>query len=243
MIVLPMKLSPCKLALDKDCADLWVINTHELVPYQGRLHSFLDGEERQKLQRFTNLEAKATFLYSRGLLRFLTSCYTGSEPQKVRISTGNHGKPYIEEAENFFFNLSHSGGLLAYLFAGYPVGLDIEDSRRKIELEPIMKRFFSLTEIESWKKFSAANEKLSFFRGWTRKEAFLKATGEGISGLSHSTVSFEPNQRKALTSRFGKNDENEFWFFYDLQMPEFFVGSAVIKHKELALRQRSLLEI
>lgn len=228
------------LTIQADSADLWIVEPDGLIGYSEQLKKLLSADEISRLERFTNLEGGQNFLFSKGICRLLSGIYLNKQPSDLSILSGDQGKPFLQEFPNFHFNISHSRGMLVLLFSPNPGGVDIESTKREIDLKPILKRFFSVGEIESWKNHSEKSEKISFLRGWTRKEAFLKATGEGISGLGHTEISFEPGQEKALVSRFASHKECDSWFFSDFELPQGFMGATVVKGKNLPIKKRFL---
>jgi 4'-phosphopantetheinyl transferase len=126
------------------------------------------------------------------------------------------------------------------LFSPAICGIDIEGVGRKIDLSAILKRYFSETERQSWQSHRQNDETLCFFRGWTRKEAFLKATGEGISGLGKCEISFAPDIKKALLNSEKETKETKNWFFNEFLPEENFIGSIVIKGRDLPIQRLNL---
>lgn len=107
------------------------------------------------------------------------------------IETTPSGKPYLKDYPSLFFNLSHTDNLILIAIADSLVGVDVEKNERNADKEAIIKHFFSEREQQS---FFSQPEKLrqqAFVKGWTRKEAILKATGEGLSAMKKYEVSFE----------------------------------------------------
>jgi 4'-phosphopantetheinyl transferase len=186
------------------------------------LETFLSQQEKEKLNRLINPAVKSRFIVSKGLLRYILSNYLTQDPKSFEFSTGEHGKPFLSSGQqkytkknigdrhlpvpnkNLHFNVSHSGNIAIFGFSHEPLGIDIEEMRKKVDFEGIMHRYFSAKEISSWKQHSAPSKLESFFLGWTRKEAILKATGIGIAGLNKVEISFDP----ALTKT---TDNWNFW--------------------------------
>lgn len=213
----------------QNAANLWLVRLSELENQKDKFADFLDENETMRLKQFSNDQAAKMFLFSRGILRYLIGIYLNCKPKSIVFSLGQHGKPYLADKRNFYFNLSHSRGVIAVLFSRHEAGVDIEWLDRKIEFKAIMKRYFTKNEILSWKKHCVPDEKTAFLRGWTRKEAFLKATGEGISGLSKCEISFEPDIFNALISRNNTKNELNIWSFFDFKIGESHIGTCVIK--------------
>ncbi len=123
----------------------------------------------------------------------------------LKIETTSTGKPYLKDYPNLFFNLSHTDNLILIAIANSPVGVDVEKNERNADKEAIIKHFFSNKEQQSF--FSQPEElrQLAFVKGWTRKEAILKATGEGLSAMKNYEVSFEPETDNQLINTMSDN--------------------------------------
>jgi 4'-phosphopantetheinyl transferase len=209
-----------------------------LKNFKPELDHYLDSEERLALDRFKDSHAARTFFYSKSLTRYLLSKYLNLKPREIKIYKKEHGKPELADNIGLHFNLSHSGNLVSFIFAPVPCGIDIENFTRNIDYEQIMKRFFSQKEIHSWKNNSSNSKSIAFFRGWTRKEAFLKATGDGITGLSKCDISFEPFLKQALLSNKGHIANQGKWFFYEILPQPDYICSIVFKKLDLPLIKR-----
>lgn len=195
--------------------EVWPLRLSDLQKHLVLFVDLLNHGERQRYDRFTNTAAKNGFAIARGVLRLLLGKYLQQLPAQVTIQALDHGKPVVAEKLGLHFNLSHSHDLVLLAFADARVGVDVEFSQRRVDFNAIMRRFFSETEQQDWLINQTPTPEISFFRGWTRKEAILKATGEGIAGLEHTEVSFSPNQQHALVSRLGSTRETNTWFFQD----------------------------
>ncbi|MBP5467762.1 MAG: 4'-phosphopantetheinyl transferase superfamily protein, partial [Candidatus Riflebacteria bacterium] len=108
------------------------------------------------------------------------------------IETTPTGKPYLKDYPTHFFNISHTDSLILIALAKNPVGIDVEKIERNADKEAILKHFFSEKEQQSYFSQPENQRQLAFFKGWTRKESILKATGEGLSAMKKYEVSFEP---------------------------------------------------
>jgi 4'-phosphopantetheinyl transferase len=162
----------------------WLDVTGEAV---SGLWSTLSAPEQERANRFIRQQHHARFVVARGMLREILGACLGTEPRKVEFGYGATGKPLLSgpfAASGVQFNLAHSGGLAAFAVArDRPVGVDVEQLRKVPELPQLIERFFSARECAAVSQLSAEEQTRAFFRLWTRKEAWLKATGEGMSGL------------------------------------------------------------
>ena len=150
----------------------------------------LCSQERERADRFAFEPARARFIAARGLLRTIMATCLGTLPRSVEFSYSSTGKPSLGGAfasGGLEFNLAHSGDLVVFAVAGHGVvGVDVEQVRSIPELSTLSQRFFSPGECAEIEKLSGEEAARGFFRIWTRKEAWLKATGEGIAGLRKS---------------------------------------------------------
>ncbi|MBU1109447.1 MAG: 4'-phosphopantetheinyl transferase superfamily protein [Candidatus Riflebacteria bacterium] len=222
-------------------ADIWVIDAKDFTDSTDVLRSFLAEDELVRYERFACQQSAATYLAARAGLRFLLSCYLNLPARSFVIKTEANGKPFVENLYNLYFNVSHSSHMIVIAFAGNRLGVDIEHLERKVDLAAILRRFFSPTEQSSWAQYQQADTQRTFFRGWTRKEAVLKATGEGIAGLAHNEISFAPDLQKAMISYCGSKDAAVSWFFYELEPAPDFIAALACQVSLNVVRELRLL--
>jgi 4'-phosphopantetheinyl transferase len=155
----------------------------------------VSGDEQARADRFRAEHARDVFLAGRGLLRTLIAHQVGSPPQALRLDEGPHGKPFLREPlSNLRFSVSHSGDQLLLAFASArDVGVDIERVRPHVDLMGIAQRYFAPAELEALTAASQDARPAAFYSLWTRKEALLKARGQGIAGgLGRAEADFLP---------------------------------------------------
>jgi 4'-phosphopantetheinyl transferase len=163
----------------------------------------LSQDERDRAARFHFAKDREHFVYARGVLRILLGRYLDVPPQSVTFRYGRTGKPELSPTShdtNLHFNVSHSHGyLLVAIARNCAVGIDIETIRSEMDIEAIAERFFSSAETEQLRFLTGPEKREGFFNGWTRKEAYLKARGEGIGeGLGRFAVSLIPGKPARL---------------------------------------------
>lgn len=128
---------------------------------------------------------KALHKYSHELLHRLLSSYTGQPESGLVLAAGKYGKPYLLPAAGqpgIHFNLSHAGDYIVFIFSSCTsVGIDIESTDRRADMDRIAARLFLPEETEHLKTLAAAEKTQYFFRCWTRTESFLKGLGTGLS--------------------------------------------------------------
>jgi 4'-phosphopantetheinyl transferase len=158
----------------------------------------LSQEEKDRAIRFIDSHRRARFVVGRGFLRSLLGAYLSKRPHEIQFLCGPQGKPYLEYSKNekVRFNLSHSGKYALYAFAsGVEVGVDIEEISAIDNLESISRRYFSPQENQVIRALPPQEQVNAFFDCWTRKEALIKACGDGFAiPLDSFTVSLNPGE-------------------------------------------------
>lgn len=163
------------------------------------LRALLADDERARAARFRFDEHRARFIVFRARLREVLAAELGADPRDVRFDYGERGKPRLAapwSASGLEFNLSHSAdrALLA-VTRGRPVGIDLERTDRKTHCLQLAERFFSQREVAALLALPAQQQRPAFFTCWTRKEAYIKARGEGLAlPLADFAVSLVPDE-------------------------------------------------
>jgi len=154
--------------------------------------ALLSGDERQRAGRFAFERERLRFTVARACLRRLLGERLGVAPQSLQLAYGAHGKPALagrHAAADLRFNVSHSGDIAVYAFAiGREIGVDVEAVRGLSDADELAARFFSPREQAAYRVLEARDKPQGFFNCWTRKEAFVKALG---AGLSHPLARFD----------------------------------------------------
>lgn len=164
-------------------------------------------------------------------------------PDKLRFVYSHHGKPLLDvntNPEPLNFNLSHSGDFVLYTFTrSRNIGIDIELVRENVALEQIALRFFSPDEIISLENINKEKRPELFFQYWTRKEAFLKAKGEGVSfPMELCDVSQLNGTQLSPIKILGDNSKDSYWFGRDLIAAPGYVGAIAVEGDKVNLSCR-----
>jgi len=174
---------------------VWRASLHLSPEKLGRLEATLNAEEKARAEKFLVPRARENFVAARGILRELLGAYLGIGADQVTFRYGAQGKPFLAPIHDsqLSFNVSHSHGMGLFAFAERgELGVDIEQARADFQGMEIASRFFSEQEIAELKKLPPSEATEAFFGCWTRKEAYVKAHGEGLSiPLRSFTVSFD----------------------------------------------------
>ena len=149
-----------------------------------RLENLLADDERARAERFIFQQDRDRFIAARGILRELLGTYLQCEPRNIEFSYGPRGKPAISSDGARYplrFNLSHSQGLaLIGVSREREIGIDVERIRPEFAGEEIAKRYFSAREVLELGRLPGELRTEAFFLCWTRKEAYIKAEGDGL---------------------------------------------------------------
>jgi 4'-phosphopantetheinyl transferase len=164
-----------------------------------RWQELLDSHDAARAARFRFGRDRDRYVACHGILRMLLGRYIDRAPAALRFDTGSHGKPALRSS-GLHFNLSHSRHLALFAVSRErAVGCDIEFHDERFLAENIPACFFSPAEIAELRGLSASDRLAAFFAGWTRKEAYIKARGLGLSlPLDRFDVSLAPSAQPAL---------------------------------------------
>ena len=163
------------------------------------LAEWLSAEERRRADRYDFDRDRRRFIVARARLRQLLAVRLMTRPEAVELVYGGHGKPALarrSDGTDWRFSVSHCDEMAVYAFSqGREVGVDIEAIRNVCDADAIVSHFFSRCEQNAYLALDPGEKMLGFFNCWTRKEAFLKALGDGLSlPLDCFDVSLAPGE-------------------------------------------------
>jgi 4'-phosphopantetheinyl transferase len=181
-----------------------------------RLRQTLTADEISRAERFYFERDRRHFVVARGVLRMILSRYLGLDARQLGFAYSSYGKPALATAparDWLRFNLSHSHELALYAITyGREVGIDIEYIHDRIASEEIAAHYFSPHELMGFRALPVSQRRDAFFACWTRKEAYIKARGEGLSlPLDQFDVSLAPGEPAALLRTLGDAHEAARW--------------------------------
>ncbi len=175
------QLPPKQLLANKNEVHIWRATLDCPLEEVERLAPILSADERRRAERFHFEQDRQRFIVARGLLRTILANYLGIPAARLEFDYGHHGKPAIKDTQ-LRFNLSHSKSLALYAITrDRELGIDLEFIRPMTEAEQIAQRYFSPQENAVFQALSPEQKPAGFFYHWTRKEAYLKAVGDGIA--------------------------------------------------------------
>jgi 4'-phosphopantetheinyl transferase len=205
--------------------------------------SHLSKDEIARASRYVFAHHRTNFILARGILRELLARYLSIPEQSIVISSAAQGKPALANAVqglDLRFNLSHSNGFTVYAFSqGLELGVDVEFIRQDIEAQEIASKYFSKRECEELSGLKGADQVKGFFHCWTRKEAYIKARGEGLKiSLDSFSVTLTPGAPARLTSA----DENR-WSVHSIELVPGWASALVVagNPERIVLRDHAML--
>ena len=198
----------------------------------GRLWDTLSADEQARTARFRKPSDRAHFTAARGMLRAILGAHLDQPPDRVQFSAGPYGKPALARSSSGLrFNLSHADGLaLVAVARGREVGVDIERIQPDAPHERLAERFFAREEAAALRSFPVDARAEAFARCWVRKEAYVKARGEGLRlPLDRFTVSLAAGAPAALRGIGSEADEAARWSLMDLPAPAGYAAALAVE--------------
>lgn len=229
------------LGLRGDEVQLWRVDLEAIRSEESRWQKVLSPDERQRASRFYFVVDRQRFVASRALLRIILGGYLTVEPGDLNFSYSTKEKPSlgpIHVESGVTFNVSHSGGIALYAFAsGRDIGVDVEQVRRDFDVEGIARRFFSAHEQKQLFDLPSAERVDAFFRCWTRKEAYIKATGDGLSlPLTQFDVSIGAGNMDALVTTRPDGSEAKRWLLREVSAGIGYAAALCVRGRDWRLK-------
>ncbi|MCI0654248.1 MAG: 4'-phosphopantetheinyl transferase superfamily protein [Methylococcaceae bacterium] len=207
-------------------------------------YTILDDTEQQRANGFHFEQHRIGFVSCRGWLRLLLSAYTGRHPGEIKFTSSEYGKPRLNEYPpntGLVFNVSHSRERMAFAFGlDCMLGVDIEQTRNISDLEAMVDRICSETEKSTWRKIPKDRQLDYFFSIWVRKEAIIKAHGQGISlGMHDCELANNLDHPLSLPDSCGKVED---WTLFNLSYAEGYQGAVAVNSAHSSMVRRALPE-
>ncbi|MCY3556018.1 MAG: 4'-phosphopantetheinyl transferase superfamily protein [Gemmatimonadetes bacterium] len=199
----------------------------------GELERFLAADELERAKRFLVRSARDRYTVARAVLRNLLALYVSAVPAELQFHYTEYGKPELAHpATSIRFNVSHSHDLAVYaVTAGVPVGIDVEYLRRRATMDrlKIAHRVFSDREYNELASMPRYRRDEAFLACWTRKEAFVKAIGQGLScPLDQFDVSVDPNDPPELRATHWDPLETDRWSMASVDPGPDYIGALAV---------------
>jgi 4'-phosphopantetheinyl transferase len=197
---------------------LWTVALEASDGQVEECRAWLSEEEVSRATRYKFDRHRRDFVLSRGVLRALLGKLKQEHPVNISFSYASHGKPALQDlADPVRFNMSRSSSMAAYAFTiGCEVGVDVEQIAPVPELTEVAARFFAAEETAELMALSELSRVHGFFNCWTRKEAVVKALGEGLSiPLDSFRVTLRPGEPARLLCMADNVQAAKHWTLYD----------------------------
>jgi 4'-phosphopantetheinyl transferase len=219
-----------------DEVQVWRILLDQDAETIQRLGGLLSPDEVERANRFFFEQLRVRYTAARGALRQLAGAFLSTAPAAVEFSYALHGKPHLA-GQTLKFNLSHSHQYALIAFSrGREVGVDIEQIKHLTDADQIARRFFSPREVDDFLRTPAETRHLAFFNCWTRKEAYIKAIGDGLTfPLDQFRVTVTPGEPARLLEVRPDPHEAKRWKLESLEPGEQYRGAVIAEGQDWRL--------
>jgi len=223
-----------ELRLSDNDVHVWRVDLKGVASAESRWQRILSPDELARASRFHLALDRQYFTATRALLRTLLGSYIDCDPGGLTFLYSNTNKPSLGPVHGKVtveFNVSHSGSKELLAFArGHEVGVDVEQIRNNFDHEALARRFFSPAEQKELAALQPSDRCRGFFRAWTRKEAFIKAKGAGLSLLLDAfDVSLKPGEQDALQATRPDGREATLWSLREIDAGEGYEAALCVK--------------
>ena len=213
---------------------LWVASLTLPGTRLSYFESILSRDEKERAHRFKKTQDAERYMAARGSLRSLLGSYLGRKPEQLRFAYDALGKPRLAEETALpllNFSVSHCDELALFGFVWeHRIGVDLEFTDREIDFEDLATRYFSSNEVGKLRSSPPNQQRETFYRGWTRKEAFLKARGEGLSyPLEQVEVSLGADEPARVLKVTDDPDASQRWMIEHLTPAPGYIGAVAVE--------------
>src|SRR2546425_7227123 len=229
---------PGRLALTAEEVHVWRVWLDQEPSTIEACLEILSPDERIRARKYHFHRDFEHFVVARAVLRHILSRYANVSPHEIEVIYDQYGKPRLRScATPLGFNLSHAKGIALYAISQvHAIGVDIEYARANSSGDEIARQFFSANEVASLCSLPSGLRTVAFFNCWTRKEAYIKARGEGLSHpLDRFTVSIIPGQPARLLMADDPTETSR-WTLMDLSAGAGYVASLAVEGRVRTLR-------
>ncbi len=235
----PWQNTPDTLSLSKDHIDVWLCELKTLSSDTSKLYGILSDDERERANKLKVEDKKQQYVIARGTLRQRLGLLTNINPEDFVFEYLEHGKPVLNNDSRFVditFNISHSYDLaLIAISQKQSIGIDIEKINHDSDHQALVTRFFSKAEQAEFNTLSEAIKAKAFCACWTRKEAFIKAIGSGITyGLGNFNVTVDPDIQMPMINLLKPSEET--WSAINLPINDEYMACLVSNRNDINVR-------
>ena len=221
------------LSLKENEVHIWTINKKEHINKLPDYWKILNRIEKEKASKYRFESDHNCAVVARGILRILLGNYLNKDPKDIKFHKGEYGKPMLNESCKIEFNISHSADSIVMAFTqNNKIGVDIEYTKKEIEVKKIATHFFAKEEIAALLSLKESYHKQAFYNCWTRKEAFIKALGCGLSfPLDQFVVSLDSTKNASLLATKWDEKEKNNWVLKAFEPTKNYIGAFAVKGK------------
>jgi 4'-phosphopantetheinyl transferase len=233
------------LTLPEDEVQLWRVDLEAIGADESRWQQVLSSDEVTRAARFHFLRDRQRFVAARAWLRIILAGYLRTDPNSLTFTYSKKEKPSLASSasagSDVSFNVSHSGGIALLGFTRRrEIGVDVEQLRRDSDLDAIARRFFSAHEQSQLAALPSVEKVEAFFRCWTRKEAYIKATGDGLSlPLNQFDVSLAAGGNNALVATRPDDSEAGRWLLQEVPAGPGYFAAVCVRGRDWKLNDWS----
>jgi len=225
--------------------DVWTVALEAPREVLQRLEAVLSSDEIERANKFRFSHLRDSYVVARGTLRHVLSGFAGVAPHELRFRSGAQGKPSLDPPGEIKFNLSHSAGFaLIGVTSGCEIGVDIERHRHMPDLFDIARRYFCPEELADLESVPVDRQVEAFFLCWTRKEAYIKAIGEGLHApLDQFQVTLKPEEAVRFVHVHHDPLEAGHWALHNLEAPASYAAAIAYRGPARQIRQYPVLTV
>jgi len=231
---------PADLNIGDNEVHLWQVSLDQPCLRIEELEDLLCLAEKSRAKNFVFDKHRRRFIAGRGFLRSILGKYLNQDAASLEFSYGPQGKPVLVSGslhDRLHFNVSHSHEIALYAISrNRQVGVDVEYLRARQDVEGIAQHYFYPDECKVIQSLSAEKKKETFFKAWTVKEAYAKATGEGLSVLEQVETSLSPDGPAALLDIHGNPGALARWSSCQIHPSPEYMAALVVEGKDWSLR-------
>lgn len=216
---------------------IWTLPTQAAEPVVVELERVLSKDELGRASRFRFPHLASAYVITHGVLRLLLAGYLDRDPAGISFEHGAQGKPAVSKNPLIDFNLTHSEGMAALaVTTGCPLGLDLEHLRPIPDMEEIASRYFCPEEAAELLSLAPGERDRAFFRCWTRKEAYIKAVGDGLAcPLDAFQVTIQADLPARLVHIAGDTVAAGRWTLHDLSLAPDYIAALAYPDRQRAV--------
>ena len=220
---------PASPSLQPGEVHVWRISLEQHGDVLDRFRATLEADELERAGRFYFEKHRRHFVVGRGFLREVIARYLQAKPETLRFVYGAYGKPALAGEQSLRFNMSHSHEVALLAVArSAELGVDVERVRVDFASEDIARLYFSRVEVDTFNALPNEQQVAAFFRCWTRKEAYIKAIGKGLSQpLDAFDVTLAPGEAAALLR--AEEDDASRWALSDIDVGAGYAGALAVE--------------